>query len=626
MEQKSLSPKLEEGLEGAGKATNATQPLLRTEQRGWRASREGKRESRKRMQERWEAQWQEFLKTLQAPHLTWREPQPLETTPWEDTKAFLASFEQVAKACRWPRGEWAARLLPALSGEAEEAFSLLEARDKEDYEKVKAAILRGDAMRRETQRQHFRQFCCQQVEEPWRVYSQLQELCCQWLKPEKHTKEQILELLILEQFLASLPVEIQSWIRAGGPDSCSQAVALAEDFLMSQREAVSGKWQGPSQEGCVSSLEAKEEPSETALGQSYKEAKPSSGGEVNLLDSGIKCPSDSSPVLPPEEQEMASAGLTEELLNFKEADMSLHMAEQTRAQPGQRTMFWQILQEDHENLDSLEGLLIPKPGLTSNSEKEEMFHLLSVGCERLSGHDSGDGKKAKLNSQCGGSEAQEMPRTVLDVTQRNGPVAAEIEEQRCHTKRHQGMEPVEGEKETNKVSDILMATSDETTMHLSPKMTSKYERMHWYQSGLAMIHTRVSIDDCPVLGESLCQNPYLNKHQRMHTGDVAGRRSVQQREDAIRQQSSPTGENTYECPKCGKSLTSRSALVAHWRIHTGERPFECSRCGKFFTQNIHLKRHQKLHTGEKPYGCPVCGKSFSRKDSLLSHQRIHTAY
>ncbi|KAH0630564.1 hypothetical protein JD844_013738 [Phrynosoma platyrhinos] len=81
------------------------------------------------------------------------------------------------------------------------------------------------------------------VEDPRRIHGHVRELCHQWLIPERRSKEQILELLILEQFLASLPPDLQNWIRAGGPDSCSQAVALLEDFMMSVEEAGKGKSQ-----------------------------------------------------------------------------------------------------------------------------------------------------------------------------------------------------------------------------------------------------------------------------------------------------------------------------------------------------------------------------------------------
>ncbi|XP_048347451.1 uncharacterized protein LOC125429909 [Sphaerodactylus townsendi] len=213
-----------------------------------------------RLQQRWEGQWQDLAKTLQPPCLGLRNSLPLEHEPWDDTNAFLASFEQVARACQWPREEWAARLLPALSGEAQQAFGRLEARDREDYGKVKAAILRGEANRMETLRQHFRQFRSQEMEDPRRIYSQLQELCCQWLRPERHSKEQILELLILEQFLAILPPELQSWIKASSPENCTQAAALAEDFLLSHQGADMGAWPVPLQEKAVNSLETQGTP------------------------------------------------------------------------------------------------------------------------------------------------------------------------------------------------------------------------------------------------------------------------------------------------------------------------------------------------------------------------------
>ncbi|KAH0630556.1 hypothetical protein JD844_013730 [Phrynosoma platyrhinos] len=80
----------------------------------------------------------------------------------------------------------------------------------------------------ETLRKHFRQFRYQAVEDPRRIYGQLQELCHQWLKPERRSKEQILELLVLEQFLAILPQDLQNQIRSWDPETGTETVSMEE--------------------------------------------------------------------------------------------------------------------------------------------------------------------------------------------------------------------------------------------------------------------------------------------------------------------------------------------------------------------------------------------------------------
>ncbi|KAB1263722.1 Zinc finger protein 394, partial [Camelus dromedarius] len=69
-------------------------------------------------------------------------------------------------------------------------------------------------------------FRYQEVAGPEEALSRLRELCRQWLRPEKHSKEQILELLVLEQFLTILPRELQAWARKRRPESGEEAAAL----------------------------------------------------------------------------------------------------------------------------------------------------------------------------------------------------------------------------------------------------------------------------------------------------------------------------------------------------------------------------------------------------------------
>nr|XP_005002560.1 zinc finger protein 446 isoform X2 [Cavia porcellus] len=77
-------------------------------------------------------------------------------------------------------------------------------------------------------RLRFRGFCYKEVAGPREALAQLRELCRQWLRPESCSKEEILEMLVLEQFLGTLPPEIQAWVRRQQPGCPEEAAALVE--------------------------------------------------------------------------------------------------------------------------------------------------------------------------------------------------------------------------------------------------------------------------------------------------------------------------------------------------------------------------------------------------------------
>ncbi|XP_016847357.2 zinc finger protein 436 isoform X1 [Anolis carolinensis] len=629
---KELNPaslQLEQGAarEG-GKAGNGVQSEHVTEGPMWKAPEEGNKLPGLRMEQCWEAQWQQFLKTFQSPSWAWRSLPPAEEMPWDKAKDFLASFEQVAKACRWPKEEWVARLLPALSGEAEQAFQSLEAGDREDYGKVKAAILRAESLRAELQRQHFRQFCCQEVEDPRRVYSQVQELCSRWLKPERRSKEQILELLVLEQFLASLPQDLQGWIRGGGPESCSQAVALAEDFLLKrQQEADSARCQGLSQDVCVGSLDAERKSPDAAQGQIYEESKPVKDADIPLLSGGTQCPSPSISVFPPDGQVKTEAELGEGLLDCRDTGVPLHSVEQTLSQPGPQTIFWQVLQEEGGNTQpfgEVDSTLLKvetsQHGGDKLEERPGVAPLLNQRDGLLTAEPSGQRsdekgcwKEMKISSQ-------------VEPSQR--PTASNIHKSGYRLMGQESKKYMETERKHTK---SLIGADKKASTDVGKPLFSKYGRKyHSVSDGFVDLNPRKKDTKCPEDGEtSKSHGQSLQRNQNVPTGRklhkcVTCEKDFKSRADLLCHKRSHTGEKPYQCSQCEKCFSWKYKLVRHQLSHTGMKPYKCFQCGKCFAQRSHLKNHQRIHTGEKPHECCQCGMCFTLKHNLKDHQRIHT--
>lgn len=111
-----------------------------------------------------------------------------------------------------------------------EELMMVKVETESQLQKQQSRPKHSNPLAREIFRRHFRQLCYQETPGPREALTRLQHLCYQWLRPHVSTKEQILELLVLEQFLAILPKELQGWVREHCPESGEEAVILLEEL------------------------------------------------------------------------------------------------------------------------------------------------------------------------------------------------------------------------------------------------------------------------------------------------------------------------------------------------------------------------------------------------------------
>ncbi|KAM6156417.1 zinc finger protein with KRAB and SCAN domains 5 [Erethizon dorsatum] len=418
----------------------------------------------------------------------------------------------------------------------------------------------------ETFYQRFKHFQYHEASGPREALSQLRVLCCEWLRPELHTKEQILELLVLEQFLTILPEEFQAWVREHHPESGEEAVAVIESI---QRELEERRQQIVAYPEVLPQKMVPPGAVQEAFGHQFlsMDAQPEQEPQKPHLLEENALPVLQAPSLPLKDSQELTASLlsagSQKLVKIEDvADVAVS-----------------FILEEWGHLDQSQKSLCRDGG------KENYGSITSLGYE------SKDNNVELIVKQISNEASSPSSHWVAaGSTQRNKPQSQEfagVSDLKGMVQRWQ-VNPTAGKPRQNPSQKRDLGTSTD----INRKQSTNGERGH-------------RCNDC---GKFFLQASNFIQHRRIHTGEKPFQcgecgKSYNQRVHLTQHQRVHTGEKPYKCQVCGKAFRVSSHLVQHHSVHSGERPYGCNECGKSFGRHSHLIEHLKRHFREKSQRC-----------------------